>query len=363
MKVHAFPSIPWYNIIMKEIHFRNIGNYELEPMACYIKKFTPSFYMGMHNHPCFEMMYASKGNFNLEIMQSKADSEDKPIDTITVHQGELIFLDSFLFHRLQIEENEVIIYNVELQPRTETQENPFGIGKMFAVSYAALIERTSLKSIANNSAGYTIVPNLSKIDFSFRELIYTMMKTNTCAEDACCVRAHILLLFMEIAKSLTLFEQNSVHYIKKIQLYIKHHLNQKIRLDDIAEEVGYHKSYVAAQFKNYTGKTIMQTVNELRVSKSLLMLRDTSLSVAEIARQVGFPSYAQMVHEFNKAVGMPPTACRKVFLNDEMDYDSPQYNSIAIRISEEDRLLDDEAFTHAYYKKGLKSKSKNLLGY
>lgn len=347
---------------MKEIHFNNIGNCELKAMACYIKKFNPSFYMGMHNHPYFEMMYASKGNFNLEIML-RAGKEEKKINRVTVHQGELIFIDSYLFHRLQIEESEVLIYNVELQPHTDTRSDPQSMNSMVAVSYPALIERTSLKSIANNPAGYTIVPNLSNIDSSFRELIYTMMKTNTGTEDICCIQAHILLLFMEIAKSLTLFEQNSVHYIKKIQLYIKHHLNQKICLDDIAKEIGYHKSYVAAQFKIYTGKTIMQTVNELRVSKSLLMLRDTSLPITEIAKQVGFPSYAQMVHEFNKTVGMPPTACRKVFLNDEMDYDSPQYNSLAIRISKEDLLLDDDAFTHAYYKKGLKSKSKNLLGY
>lgn len=348
---------------MKEVHFKNIGNCELKAMACYIKKFGPSFYMGMHSHPSFEMMYASKGNFKLEVMRGKTAPNESTIDTVTVHQGELVFLDSFLFHRLQIEESEVVIFNVELQPSMDVRNDPKNIGTMFAVSWPALIERTSLKTLAISPSGYTIVPNLSKIDFSFRELIYTIMKPNTSTEDLCCVRAHILLLFMEIAKSLTLFEQNSVHYIRKIQLYIKHHLNQKICLDDIAREVGYHKSYIATQFKIYTGKTIMQEVNELRISKSLLMLRDTSLSVAEISRQVGFPSYAQMVYEYNKAVGMPPTACRKVFENDEMDYDSPQYQSLAIRISKEDLLLDDDAFTHAYYKKGLKSESKNLLGY
>ena len=94
---------------MKEIRFRDIGNCELKPMACYIKKFTPSFYMGMHNHSYFEMMYSAKGNFNVEIMRS---AEPEKIETITVHQGELIFLDAYLFHRLQIEEEEVVIYNV-----------------------------------------------------------------------------------------------------------------------------------------------------------------------------------------------------------------------------------------------------------
>ena len=352
----------WYNRGMKEIHFRDIGNCELKPMACYIKKFTPAFYMGMHNHPYFELMYSSKGNFRLEILKA-AENAAKEIETVTVHQGELIFLDSYLFHRLQIDENDVVIYNVELLPQLYEQNKSLEINTLFAISYAALIERTKLKTLATAPNGFVIVPNLSKIDDSFRELIYLMMNTNLRVEDLCCQRAHILLLFMEISKSLALYGQNSVHYIKKIQLYIKHHLNQKISLDEIAQEIGYHKSYIAAQFKKYTGKTIIQTVNEMRVSKSLRMLRDTGLPVAEIAKQVGFPSYTQMVHEFNKTVGMSPTACRKAFQNEEMDYDSPQYSSIAIRISEEDYLLDDDAFVNAYYKKNLNSKSKKLINY
>ena len=188
----------------------------------------------------------------------------------------------------------------------DSRNDTFDTGTLFAISYAALMERTNLKALADTQDGYLVIPNLSKIDLSLRELIYAMMNTNQRLEDACCLRAHILMLFMEISKSLALYEQSGIHYIKKIQLYIKHHLNQKISLDDIAAAVGYHKSYVAAQFKSFTGKTIMQTVNEMRVSKSLLMLRDTGTPVAEIARQVGFPSYAQMVHEFNKLVGMPP---------------------------------------------------------
>ena len=349
---------------MKELHFKDVGSRELEPMACYIKKFTPSFYMGMHNHVYFELMYASKGNFRLEVVPQGTSPENaSEIFTVTVHQGELIFLDAYLFHRLVIDEEEVIIYNVEMQPCESAKYDPFRVNRILPVNYNALIDQTSLKTLAATKTGYMIIPNLSRIDYAFRELISNMMKPTVGVEDAGCVRAHIFLLFMEIARSLTLLEQNNMHYVRKIQLYIKHHLNQKITLDDIAEAVGYHKSYIAAQFKKYTGKTIVQTVNEMRISKSLRLLRDTSYSVAEIARQVGFPSYAQMVHEFNKALQMPPSACRKVFQNDEVDYDSPQYSSIAVRIKEEDFLLSEEDFRHSFYNKNLKSKSKKLLEY
>ncbi len=348
---------------MKEFRFKDIGTAEPEAVACYIKKFTPSFYMGMHSHVSVEMMYASKGNFSLEIMRKAGGEGIGEIFKVTVHQGELVFLDVGVFHRLLIDEDEVTIYNVELALRAPVKEASYRVNGVLPVNYAALIEMTALKSLADAPDGYKIVPNLSQIDSSFRRLIFTVMKPSTCLEDACCARARILLFFMEIARSLTLLEKNDAHYVKKVQLYIKHHYHLKITLDDIAKAVGYHKSYISAQYKNYTGKTIVQTINELRISKSLRLLRDTSLPIAEIARQVGFPSYAQMVHAFHQTVQMSPSACRKVFLNDEMDYDDPQYSSISIRINEEDFLLDDEEFSNAYYKKDVTGKSKKLLNY
>lgn len=349
---------------MKKLYFKDIGNADLEPISYYIKKFDPSFYMGMHNHAYFEIMYASKGNFVLEILSKKAKSQDEAeTTTVTVHQGELVFLDAHIFHRLRIEEEEVVIYNVELQPSAVERDNAFHVTSIFAVNYAQLIERTGLKALAYSPLGYAIVPDLSKIDFAFRELITGLTKTGDSIEDACCARSYILLFLTEIAKSLTFLDNNNSHYVKKTFLYIKHHLQQKISLDDIAKELGYHKSYLAAQFKKYTGKTIVQTVNEMRVSKSLRLLRDTSFSVAEISSRVGFPSYEQMVHVFRKSVGMSPSACRKLFLNDEMDYNSPQYSSIAIRMNEEDRLLSDESFYNAFYRKKLKPRSRELLNY
>lgn len=350
---------------MNEVLFRDIGYADLEPVSCYIKKFTPEFYMGMHNHAYFEMMYAAKGNFLLEAVPLGAEpSSQEEINNVLVRQGELVFLDAGVFHRLRIEEGEVVIYNVELQATPARKFEPSHISNLCPINYSALIACTGLKKLSGSPQGYTVVPNLSRIDSSLRELIISILRNSPGVEEACCLRSQILLLLMEIAKSLTLLEQDNIHYVRKIFLYIKHHLNQKISLDDIAKTVGYHKSYIASQFKKYTGRTIMQTVNEMRISRSLRLLRDTSFPVAEISRRVGFPSYAQMIHEFNKTLKLSPSACRKLFLNDEFDYSAPQYSSLAIRIDEEDFLLNDETFQNSFYKKNINSPATiALMGY
>ena len=109
---------------MKEIRFKDVGNHDLQPISYYIKKFTPDFYMGMHSHSYFEIMYASKGNFNMEILKNGNEESPKNFETIIVHQGELIFLDAALFHRLQISEGEAVIYNLELQPESSQSSPP-----------------------------------------------------------------------------------------------------------------------------------------------------------------------------------------------------------------------------------------------
>lgn len=345
---------------MQALKFKNIKHHNLLPISYYIKKFTPDFYMGMHSHNYFEIMYASKGNCHLEILKEGAEEGSKQTDTIVVHQGELIFLDAAVFHRLHIAEGETTIYNLELQPESAPSPTDRNI---FPVNYNILIENTGLKALATNKTGYMIVPDLSNIESVFRSLISSLVKEDMDTEDQLCAQLNISLLFIEIAKSVKILEQNNAHYIKKIYLYIKHHFSQKITLDDIAKEIGYSKTYIASQFKKYTGKTIVQAINSMRVSKSLKLLRDTSYSVVEIGKMAGFPSYAQMLHEFNVSIGVSPSACRKIFLNDEIDHDDPQYQSLAIRINNEDMQFNDQEFTTAFYKKNIPSKMKDLINY
>ena len=233
------------------------------------------------------------------------------------------------------------------------ENNPFNVNSVLPINYHALLAKTQLSQLADNKRGYMIVPNLSNVDSAMRNLIFLLTKQAKCLEDACSIRLALLSFFNEISKSLLLFKDNNAYFTRKVYVYIKNHLNQKITLEEVAEAVGYHKAYLTAQFKKITGQTIMQFVCSMRISKSLQLLRDTNLSVAEIAKQVGFPSYTQMVYSFQKVVGISPSNCRKHFINDEIAHSSPNHRSTSVRISPEDYLLDDETFYSAYYKKDL----------
>ena len=341
-----------------KIYFKDIGRYVLEPISFYVKVFTPDFYMGMHNHGYFEFMYAEKGSFTIETMTDPDNPAQSEITPLTVHQGEFIFIDAYLFHRLKITGENATIYNIELEPKSPEEYNPFNVNALMPIRYNALLEETNLKNIvkATEKNGYTILSDNSKVLLAFHNLIATLLKSPTCAEEACDAQCHMLLFFNEIAKCANNTKQGAVSYLKKTFVFLKNNLNKKITLAMAAEAAGISKEYLAAQFKRMTGKTVLQTLTLMRISKSLQLLRESNFPVTEIARQAGFSSYGQMLYEFRKCTGITPTECRVSFFTDEIDHTSQLYKSVAIRVNEEDFILDDDAFYHAFFKKDIKNK-------
>lgn len=99
----------------------------------------------------------------------------------------------------------------------------------------------------------------------------------------------------------------------------------------------------------------MQTLTLMRISKSLQLLRESNFPVTEIARQAGFSSYGQCCTN-SASARHTPTECRASFFTDEIDHTSQLYKSVAIRVNEEDFILDDDAFYHAFFKKDIKNK-------
>ena len=152
-----------------KIYFKDIGRYVLEPISFYVKVFTPDFYMGMHNHSYFEFMYAEKRSFTIETMTDPDNPAQSVITPLTVHQGEFIFIDAYLFHRLKITGENATIYNIELEPKSPEEYNPFNVNALMPIRYNALLEETNLKNIvkATEKNGYTILSDNSKVLLAF----------------------------------------------------------------------------------------------------------------------------------------------------------------------------------------------------
>jgi AraC-like DNA-binding protein len=76
-----------------------------------------------------------------------------------------------------------------------------------------------------------------------------------------------------------------------IRGFVQHvhtHYRSDLSLASLAAGAGLTPSYVTAQFRRHTGRTLMAYVNDLRHREARSLLRNTDRSVVEIGRAVGY---------------------------------------------------------------------------
>ena len=93
--------------------------------------------------------------------------------------------------------------------------------------------------------------------------------------------------------------------------YINMHYQEEMTLDRIAEVVSVSKYHFSRSFKNITGATVLEYLNNVRLTKAHSLLIYTDATIGEIAEKTGFGSTTNLTRAFKKAYGMSPTKFRK----------------------------------------------------
>ena len=101
------------------------------------------------------------------------------------------------------------------------------------------------------------------------------------------------------------------HYlIDQIDRFIRQNYQNNITLQDIADAVHVSSAYVSRLYRNKTGITITEAINNIRIEQAKLLLEQSSCRVYEVAQQVGFEDAAYFTNVFTKRVGCSPSEYR-----------------------------------------------------
>lgn len=87
--------------------------------------------------------------------------------------------------------------------------------------------------------------------------------------------------------------------------------NKPITTEQAAEEAGYSKSNFCKIFKQVVGESFHTFLNRYRVDCARFLLRDTSVPLAEIAKENGFGEVKTFCRVFKTLTGLTPGAYRK----------------------------------------------------
>lgn len=104
--------------------------------------------------------------------------------------------------------------------------------------------------------------------------------------------------------------EESSDSFRKITAFISEY-HTDITLDTLCKEFHFSKSYISHMFKSKTGLTLKSYCNKLKINDSKELLKNTELSITDIAYTVGFGNLSYFISAFKDEVGCTPLAYRK----------------------------------------------------
>ena len=163
-----------------------------------------------------------------------------------------------------------------------------------------------------------IVPVLGAVDSLAEQTIYQLEEELTSGRGT---EEYVNLLIDTLAKHLVKYyaEERCISreaggfpaYLLEATLdYINRGLDGNLSTEEIARAVGIEPARLARAFKASTGKSIHRYLNERRVEEAMILLTNGEVSIAEVARRVGFDSEERFRINFQRRTGLTPAAYR-----------------------------------------------------
>ena len=106
-----------------------------------------------------------------------------------------------------------------------------------------------------------------------------------------------------------LFPPNST--LSKVFRFIEANYHRPITLHEVAQAVGYSRTYLTNFVGSQTGKTINRWIIEYRMAKARCLLQQTDQSVEQIAAEVGYQTVCHFFRQFRQHHKTTPQAWKK----------------------------------------------------
>ncbi len=252
----------------------------------------------VHWHTPMEIIMPVKGSYNIGLGDH----------TITLQEGELIFICPGVIHSLQAPEyGERIIFQIELAVLREIKE----INSLLSLIAPAI----------------TITPdNAPDIHSRVKQLLFAIRKEydeNSFLSEAA-IYARMTDILTIIGRNHTTnncrFDaghQKQKEYIDKflsICSYIEEHCTEDLTLDEAAKIAGFSKYHFTRLFKQFTNTTYYKYLNQKRIAYAESLLADPENSVTEVALLSGFSSLSAFIRMFKMIKQCTPTEFREMYI-------------------------------------------------
>lgn len=122
----------------------------------------------------------------------------------------------------------------------------------------------------------------------------------------------LLGLIVDRADGIAAGRRHPGNALTAVQEFINDRLGDPLSLRDLVAHTGYSATRLNRLFRDHTGQSPIRYVNRQRMARAAQLLTLSTLTVAEIARGVGFPDQYHFSRRFKQATGYAPTHYRAI---------------------------------------------------
>jgi AraC-like DNA-binding protein len=265
-----------------------------------------------HSHEFMQMLYVLKGKITNEI----GGYSD------TIREGELIILPPFVKHRNDYYDG-ADLFTISFMPSLidSSFDTPFHIddsNKFSRTYFIPFIEMAKDQSLIRKF--HFITAETLVLKDLFWSMYDTFMEGGEMSR---------LLLHANFIKTLALVAKNYMHNKEQLQKiiqsphkkhyekvqnsiqYIQGNFHKDLKINDIISMCNLSSTYFRMIFKEITGKSFVQYLNELRIYHAIVFIKKSQLNLSEISYEVGFTEFQNFHRTFKKIIGCSPSAYRK----------------------------------------------------
>ncbi len=107
--------------------------------------------------------------------------------------------------------------------------------------------------------------------------------------------------------------QASEPLINRMLLHIRQHISdpEKLRIEFLASQFNLSANYVGEYFRKFTGESLQHYITQYKIKLVQQRLAFSSLTVSQIAGELGFTDESHLSRQFRKYSGVSPVEYRK----------------------------------------------------
>lgn len=121
---------------------------------------------------------------------------------------------------------------------------------------------------------------------------------------------HMVTAYTEAVEKLR-YNRNQSELIKNVASYIRHHLSDAIKTNDIATSLYMSRSHLSTRFKEETGINLTEYIHHIKISEAKHLLTYTDKNLLLISTYLGYSSPSHFARMFKKITGLSPVEYRQ----------------------------------------------------